>query len=126
MIYYTERFTNHKHKRNKYVKTALARMIRLWYSPTSKFGSWRVPLTLRAPGDSLKTISYPLFLWFRWATVGLWFSGHTVRNTNELELTNHRKIMGKYGLKTVNIGDLWSRMKRSKTQCNTGAGKEIT
>ena len=34
--------------------------------------------------------------------------------------------MGKYGLKTVNIGDLWSRMKRSKTQCNIGAGKEIT
>ena len=44
-------------------------------------------------GDNLKTISYPLSLWFCWATVGIWFSGHTVGNTNELELTDHRKIM---------------------------------
>ena len=32
---------------------------------------------------------------------------------------------GEIWIKTVNIGDLWSRMKRSKTQCNIGAGKEI-
>ena len=38
----------------------------------------------------------------------------------------HQKIMdGEIWIKTVNIGDLWSRMKRSKTQCNIGAGKEI-
>ena len=62
----------------------------------------------------------------RWATVGLWFSGHTVGNISELELTNHQKIMdGEIWIKTVNIGDLWSRMKRSKTHCNIGAGKEI-
>ena len=38
------------------------------------------------------------------------------------------KLPEKYGeiwIKMVNIGDLWSRMKRSKTQYNIGADKEI-
>ena len=32
---------------------------------------------------------------------------------------------GEIWIETVNVGDLWSRMKRSKTQCNIRAGKEI-
>ena len=34
-----------------------------WYLPTSKYGSSRVPVILRAPGDNLKVISHPFFLW---------------------------------------------------------------
>ena len=33
-----------------------------WDSPTSKYGSSRVPVILRAPGDNLKVISNPFFL----------------------------------------------------------------
>ena len=39
--------------------------------------------------------------------------------------TNSPENHGEIWIKTVNIGDLWNRMKRSKTQCNIGAGKEI-
>ena len=43
------------------------------------------------------------------------------RTRTDISPENHGEIW----IKTVNIGDLWSRMKRSKTQCNIGAGKEI-
>ena len=65
---------------------------------------------------------------FRWASMAVWFSGSTVRNTNKLTngMANppkkHRKI--KLWVKAANIGDLWRRMKRSKTQYNIGADQQ--
>ena len=40
-------------------------------------------------------------------------------------MANPPEKHGEIWIKTVNIGDLWSRTKRSKTQHNKGAGKEI-
>ena len=70
----------------------------------------------------------PIFAWFRWASVVVWFSGRTVRSTNELtrnRMANPQENHGEKWIKTANIGDLWSRTKRSKTQYNISAGKEI-
>ena len=51
---------------------------------------------IRSFPSNLKNDFLPtLYLGFRWATVGIWFSGHRI--TNELELTNYQKIMEKYG-----------------------------
>ena len=59
---------------------------------------------------------------FRWASVVVWLSGRTVRDTDEL---TNRMANSAECIKTENIGDLGSRRKRSKTQHSIGAGKDI-
>ena len=53
-------------------------------------------LLIRSFPNNLKTISYPLSLWGFNGRPCL-FGSAVVRNTNELELTNHQKSREKYG-----------------------------
>ena len=75
---------------------------------------------MRSFPNNLEAISHPCFAG---ASVVVWFSGRTVRNTDKL---TNRMANSAECIKTENIGDLRSRTERSKTQHSIGAGKEIT
>ena len=61
-----------------------------------------------------------------WVSLGV--RGSLVQRSYRLEynrMVNPPEKHGKIPIKTANTGDLWSRMKRSKTQYNVDAGKKI-